>query len=314
MSAMAVAPFVIQQMIQGQIHRGGYMARKPDLRYKITGDIEPASFWLVTTPGAAMLEMPYVCLEAGTLLGRQSFLTERAGKDSYLLLYTKDGEGFVTQGARTVTVGRGQALLMDCRTPQSYGTSPSSDRWHHLWAHVEGRGVEATARRLGLPKLVPLSVSSSRMEPHFDIIFERLEREGIENEELVGLAVHGLMTSLLIASVRGEKPETHPIVLAQNFIAAHYAEPIAVEDIARAATVSGSYLTRVFRKELGTSPHDYLVRYRITRAKQLLVETDLSVGEIARQVGFKTESNFSYRFSKLCGTSPRGYRAARGRL
>lgn len=59
--------------------------------YKIVGDIDPRSFWLVTTPSPAQLSMPYVCTEAGTLYGRQKFLTERDGKESYLLLYTIGG-------------------------------------------------------------------------------------------------------------------------------------------------------------------------------------------------------------------------------
>ena len=277
--------------------------------YKIVGDIEPRSFWLVTTPSASQLEMPYVCTEAGTLYGRQGFLTERDGKDSYLLFYTFGGAGFVRQDNRTVTVRHGQMLLMDCRTPQSYGTAPDADHWYHLWAHVEGTGVEATAHRLGLPALVPVSVSRSRMQPHFDTIVERLEREGIENEEIVGMAVHSLLSGLLIARSRTGSPTDSPVVLARNFVADHYAEPIKVEDMARAAAVSPSYLTRLFRQQLETSPHDYLLRHRITHAKQLLMETDQPVGAIAKQVGFASESNFSYRFSHVCGITPRAYRS-----
>ena len=276
--------------------------------YKIVGDIEPRSFWLVTTPSAAQLEMPYVCTEAGTLYGKRKFLTERDGKESYLLFYTFAGAGFVRQNNRTVTIRHGQMLLMDCTAPQSYGTSPDADHWYHLWAHVEGSGVEATARRLGLPALTPISVSRSRTQPHFDTIVERLEQGGVENEEIVGMAVHSLLSGLLIARSRTGTPVDSPVVLARNYVAMHYAEPLSVEDIARAAAVSSSYLTRLFRQQMETSPHDYLLRYRITRAKQLLAETELPVGDIAKQVGFTSESNFSYRFSRMCDITPRAYR------
>jgi len=129
--------------------------------------------------------------------------------------------------------------------------------------------------------------------------------------ELVSLAVHGLLSCMLIARSRDEVPQDSPVVLAQNYVAAHYAEPITVDDIARAAAVSTSYLTRLFRQQMETSPHDYLLRHRITRAKQLLMETDLPIGTIARQVGFSSESNFSYRFSRMCQTTPRAYRGLR---
>ena len=280
-------------------------------RYKIGGYLDRRSFWLISTPSASQLTMPYVCTEAGTLYGQQGFLTGRAYKESYLLLYTFGGAGFVTQSRRTVTVRHGEALLMDCRIPQTYGTAPTSDHWHHFWAHVEGAGVEATARRLGLPHLRSTGIPRSRIQPHFDEIFGRLQTEGVENGERVGLAVHSLLSELLIARSRTEIPSDSPVVLAQSFVSTHFAEPITVADIARAAAVSPSYLTKLFRQQMDTSPHDFLMRHRITQAKQLLLETDLPIGTIAKQVGFSSESNFSYRFSKMCSTTPRAYRNLR---
>ena len=281
--------------------------------YKIGGYLDRRSFWLANTPSATQLEMPYVCTEAGALYGESGFVTERDGKDSYLLFYTFDGTGFVRQNKRTATVGRGEMLLLDCRAPQAYGTAPSSDHWYHLWAHVQGRGVEATARRLGLPALTSVSIPSSRVQPYWDTILERLEHDSVMDGELVGLAVHGLLSSLLIARSRDEVPSDSPVVLAQNYVASHFAERITVDDLARAASVSTSYLTRLFRQQMETSPHDYLLRYRITRAKQMLMETDLPIGVIAKQVGFTSESNFSYRFSKMCDTTPRAYRSLQDR-
>jgi adenine/guanine phosphoribosyltransferase-like PRPP-binding protein len=191
--------------------------------------------------------MPYVCTEAGALYGEQGFVTERESKSSYLLFYTFGGTGFVRQKKRTVTVRQGQMLLMDCRMPQAYGTSPKDDHWYHLWAHVDGAGVDATAKRLGLPTLTPIAVSRSRLQPHFDMLLERLEGKSVTDGELVGLAVHGLLSSMLIARSRDDIPSDSPVVLAQNYVAAHFAEPITVDDIARAASVSSSYLTNTDR-------------------------------------------------------------------
>lgn len=279
--------------------------------YKIGGYLDRRSFWLANTPSAAQLEMPYVCTEAGALYGERGFITERDSKESCLLFYTFGGTGFVRQGKRTTVIRHGQMLLMDCRIPQSYGTDPKSDHWYHLWAHVQGAGVEATARRLGLPALTAVSVPRSRVQPYWDTVLERLEQDSVMDNELVGIAIHGLLSSMLIARSRDEAPSDSPIVLAQNYVAQHFAERITVEDIARAAAVSTSYLTRLFRQQMETSPHDYLLRYRINHAKQLLMETDLSIGAIAKQVGFTSESNFSYRFSHVSGLSPRAYRKLR---
>ena len=287
------------------------MARSNEQQYSITGDIDPKSFWLATTPSLAQLEMPFVCTEAGTLYGRRHFVTGRASKDSYLLVYTFGGAGYFTQAGRTVTLNHGQALLMDCRLPQTYGTSPTRGHWYHLWAHIEGAGVDAMARRLGLPKLTPITLSETRMRPHFELLFDRIKTESVENEERMGISVHTMLSELVMATARIGDAADDPVRLACAFVSDHLSEPIAVEDLARAASVSASYLTKLFRESLGTSPHDYLLRQRISRAKQLLIETDEPIGSVARQVGFTTESNFSYRFSKMCGITPSAYRKLR---
>ena len=65
---------------------------------------------------------------------------------------------------------------------------------------------------------------------------------------------------------------------------------------------------KLFRRYMGTTPYNYLVNFRITQAKELLVLTDHSVSEIAQEVGFGDASNFSTRFAKATGQSPLQYR------
>ncbi len=68
------------------------------------------------------------------------------------------------------------------------------------------------------------------------------------------------------------------------------------------------YLTRIFHRELGISPWDYLNRYRIKRAKALLRTSHASITAIASQVGFADSAYFSRVFHKEVGCSPREYR------
>ena len=77
--------------------------------------------------------------------------------------------------------------------------------------------------------------------------------------------------------------------------------------------MSKSYFLRLFRRYMGTTPYNYLVNFRITQAKELLVITDHSVSEIAQKVGFGDASNFSTRFAKATGQSPLQYRKSRWR-
>jgi AraC-like DNA-binding protein len=68
------------------------------------------------------------------------------------------------------------------------------------------------------------------------------------------------------------------------------------------------YLTFCFRQEVGTTPIKYLQRYRVNRARQLLAESDKSIAEIARIVGFSDSGYFSRIFHRETGVSPEEFR------
>ncbi len=274
-----------------------------------TMDVEDRSRWIISTPSAAELAQPYYCSEVGDFYARSRFATARSDKNSFILFYTLGGEGTVHQGGQTVRLHKGQALLMDCRSPQSYGTSPGHGHWYHLWAHIDGPGVELAGRTLGLPRLVPVPVPLSRLQPHMDVLFERLGTESVGNAIRIGLAVHALVAEVVLAAQEtGPVAEDDPVHLACSYVERHFAEKVTLDDLARAASVSPSYLIRLFKRQLETTPHDYLLRYRISRAKELLAETTLTSAVIAERVGFTSESNFSYRFKQMVGQGPRAYR------
>jgi AraC-like DNA-binding protein len=95
---------------------------------------------------------------------------------------------------------------------------------------------------------------------------------------------------------------------AMVFIHEHYAEPISRKDIAQHVSIAEDYLTFCFRQELGTTPIKYLQRYRVNRAKGLLKESENSITEIARMVGFSDSGYFSRVFHRETGMSPETFR------
>ncbi len=97
---------------------------------------------------------------------------------------------------------------------------------------------------------------------------------------------------------------------AVELIHAHFDRDLSVRLLAKCAHMSRSNFTRVFRKELGRSPLQYLLSVRLERARKLLQSATQSVTDIALQCGFSTLSQFSISFSKRYGTSPSAYRKA----
>lgn len=98
------------------------------------------------------------------------------------------------------------------------------------------------------------------------------------------------------------------VTQALSFIDARFADPeLTVREIAAQVGVSGDYLSRQFRQVLGIAAQEYLKRYRFARAMALL-QTDMPVGNVAREVGFRSLCHFSREFKKEMGVTPSQYR------
>ena len=93
-----------------------------------------------------------------------------------------------------------------------------------------------------------------------------------------------------------------------SFIQENYAEKLALEQIADAASISTRECLRCFRESIRQSPMDYLIEYRVQVAKKLLETTNLSITEIALRCGFNSNSYFTKIFRRSCGKTPNAYR------
>ncbi|THF76678.1 response regulator [Cohnella fermenti] len=99
------------------------------------------------------------------------------------------------------------------------------------------------------------------------------------------------------------------IIKAVQFIKLHYQENISLLRVARKVGLSSGYLSNLFKKELGMTFIDYLNRYRVERAKELLIMTSKKSYDIAVEVGFSPEyTYFSKVFKRLTGLNPNEYR------
>lgn len=103
----------------------------------------------------------------------------------------------------------------------------------------------------------------------------------------------------------GERME---IQKACDFIHENYSRKLMVRDIAEVAAISESHFARVFKRETGHTPADYVAMIRIDKAKKLLRAGGLSVTEIAGAAGFASSSHFSTAFSRAIGVSPAEFR------
>ncbi|GHU68331.1 hypothetical protein AGMMS49983_20850 [Clostridia bacterium] len=112
-----------------------------------------------------------------------------------------------------------------------------------------------------------------------------------------------------ITSVRGEKLY-HITKRAHQYIDEHFTEPLTLNSIADALKISSYYLSHVFKESFGSTIMEYLGKKRIEESRKLLIESDLSVKEIATAVGYSDANYFCRVFKKYSNLTPSNYREA----
>lgn len=85
-------------------------------------------------------------------------------------------------------------------------------------------------------------------------------------------------------------------------------EELTLQEMAECAGLSTAHFCEAFRKSTGESPHQFLLRQRVERAKAMLREAEMRVLDVAVACGFKTQQHFARVFRRICGASPREYR------
>ena len=120
-----------------------------------------------------------------------------------------------------------------------------------------------------------------------------------------------LMVYLSRAYTNSDTTEAHSLLRVGNVIGAlenDFSRDWKLEELLEIAHMSRSNLMRVFRKATGQTPIEYLVRLRIQKAMEMLRNTDLTITEIAMEVGFNDSNYFTRQFRRILGESPRAFR------
>lgn len=180
-----------------------------------------------------------------------------------------------------------------------------------IMPELDGFGVLEQIRSSVRTQRVPVIILSGKLLTYEDI--QRLDHlrtyvmtKGLFSPEEMGQFVE---------RVKGEThalPQPTSLLVKQvlAFLHSNFGQHISRKDIASAVGLSENYLSQIFHQEIGISPWDYLLRYRVQRAQELLAATEQSVTEIATRVGFNDPAYFSRVFRKIAGQSPQEFRRA----
>lgn len=133
----------------------------------------------------------------------------------------------------------------------------------------------------------------------------------INSEELKRL-LHKLEVTLMAREQQlAPRRQASPVEIVNSvmiYLRENYDKQIDFSSIAESQAVSAPYLSKLFHDHAGTSPSKYLAEYRMQQAKKLLLDTKLSIKEIADRVGYPDQFHFSKSFRNMVGLSPAQFR------
>jgi AraC family transcriptional regulator len=100
------------------------------------------------------------------------------------------------------------------------------------------------------------------------------------------------------------------LLRAVGFMEEHLEGAVTLAEVAECAGLSPFHFARAFKRTTGLTPHQYLVKLRVERAKRLLARRDLTIAEVGHRAGFKNQSHFTTLFRRLTSVTPGDYRKA----
>jgi len=238
--------------------------------------------------------------------------------EGFILHFVIEGELQHRVRGRTFIARRNDAVFMRAADGVEYGNvSPKPVRFY--WFNCNGKQIPAVFADLNAESQ-PLfsSVDRTQMMGVFRELFRVITREPRGYEAEISALLGSALAKLY--AVRGPEfplPETRidlaktsePVRHAIRSLTHFYTLPIPMKGLADDLGLSAPYFQRLFRRETGYTPLQYLNQYRMEQAKMLLAETKDSVETIARAVGIPNGKYFARLFRQINGLGPRAYRA-----
>lgn len=271
-------------------------------------NVLPRSEYFVHSPSSIAREAFYYPIHVGHFYYDTGYHLKRNAFNSFLILYVLDGEMILNENGAEITIGRDQFLFLDCYSKHTYYTRRPCET---VWLHFDGQNTrqlyEMTTERVGkvFSLYDPLPVTGKVAR-----IFEAFKsRQPIREGQFSRWIYDMLMDIYLFAKLEGPATDRAAVIEEVTaYINDHFREDPSVEALAKIASLSPYHFIRVFKKETGMTPHEYIVDLKIRTAKYLLKNTTIPVKDICFEAGFSGESVLCSTFKRITGYSPTAYR------
>lgn len=230
----------------------------------------------------------------------------------YRIVYTLSGQAKLTYPDKEYILKSGSICGMP---PKDTGlmSVDSSVPWAHYFLHFLGTEAEKLFNKTMLSKRKVAYISNP---PKYTQYFENIVEEERNNLEFSNLINVNLLKILLLklANDSYNLEQDHSLasretyLICREYINKSFSQINNFDQLAEDCSISKSYLCRIFKQYAEISPMTYVTNLKMNKATVLLMQSDMSIKQISRSLGFEDQYYFSKLFKKKYGISPKFFR------
>lgn len=253
-------------------------------------------------------EYPLTVNCAGRIVADKPFVTDNVrGREDYYLIYVECGELEITRNGSTCIARSGSVMIFPPHYHYKY-TFYGDHTLSYLWMHFTGSYTERLLEECGFGELPCIFHSEPNIKTvsEFGKLFDMFGSHELLQKQKLACRLEAIL--LCIASNLNGADKSVNFARSIGYIHAFYSKDLRIPELAKMESLSNSRYITVFKKYMGMTPSDYIINLRINVACDLLKNSDMSIKEVAANIGYENAHFFSKLFKKKTGVSPKGYR------
>jgi len=260
-----------------------------------------------------LVQQLYVTHIGSYPLAPHHFVERKTGTRQAILIYCFSGLGQLQLEDKEFKVDKGSVILIPPNHPHVY-FADRQNPWSIFWIHFSGAQMKDVSTVLGVTSDNPIVhvPDTQLLLEAFEDVYACLHYNFSDS----GLLSMSSKLMNLVSIIRLHRKHRHPrrqaaedsVLSTINFMRQHLDMNLTLDDLAAHSGQSVPYYCRRFKERTDQTPMSYFIHLKLQKACELLVQTDLSVKEVAEELGYKDPYYFSRLFKKIQGCAPSQYR------
>ena len=236
-------------------------------------------------------------------------VTRPDGLPDYQLLYIKEGCGHFTVNNEEITVTEKSAIIFHPFEPQIYRYL-KAEHPKAYWLHIGGPLMEKLLKEFGIyeERIFNITDDSKLISSILHTISEMTEKNVGFKEMAIAYSIQAFANVSRNRTLLPHNAKGNAVNQAILRIRREFTEDTPNTEYAAEANMSLAHFLRLFKEKTGMAPHKFKLQLRIAAAKDMLINTNYKVNDIAQSVGFSDPLYFCRYFLKITGDTPSSFR------